>query len=186
MTKLSDGLVQLKHLGEGFEIDEVNKKIHASASGEVVSSAPFSGKGNATKPLKLDFDEDHFVIKNGKLAVDVAKIATMTAVPAERYTIKTKDADYATDDTDFTGSVIIRANVNGNQTITLNKPSTELIGVALVIRKTDGVAGTVTHIKAGLGVALNAPDISPLRRVGSTVTAVYVGNGVFDLFGELP
>lgn len=100
------------------------------------------------------------------------------------YTLKTENNHYTTQSSDFNCRTIIRANRNGDQTITVTKPDESYIGKSLIIRKTS-TTGT-TSIRGASGVTISPADISPLRRTGNTVTLVYVGNGEWDAFGELP
>lgn len=102
------------------------------------------------------------------------------------YTLKTENNHYTTQAADFNGFTIIRANYNGDQTITLTKPDDSFIGKALIVRKTNGGVGTFVTLKAGAGVTISPADSTPLRRVGSSATLVYTGGGNWDVFGELP
>ena len=102
------------------------------------------------------------------------------------YTIKTENNHYTLTTADFNGRTLLRANRDGDQTITITKPSEDYIGRSILVRKTNGALGTFVTLKAGEGVTLSPTDVSPLRRVGSTATLVYIGNGVWDVFGELP
>ena len=102
------------------------------------------------------------------------------------YTLKTENNHYATQAEDFNGFTIIRANRNGDQTITVTKPDDSFIGKALIVRKTNGDVGTFVTLKAGDDVTISPADSTPLRRVGSSATLVYTGEGNWDVFGELP
>ena len=102
------------------------------------------------------------------------------------YTLKTENNHYTTQAEDFNGFTIIRANHNGDQTITLTKPDDSFIGKALIVRKINGDAGTFVTLKAGDDVTISPADSTPLRRVGSSATLVYTGGGNWDVFGELP
>jgi hypothetical protein len=102
------------------------------------------------------------------------------------YTLKTENNHYATQAEDFNGFTIIRANRNGDQTITVTKPHDSFIGKALIVRKTNGDVGTFVTLKAGDDVTISPADSTPLRRVGSSATLVYTGEGNWDVFGELP
>lgn len=103
------------------------------------------------------------------------------------YRINTQDEDYTLTAEDFDGRTLVRMNKDGNQVLTVTKPESEdFIGRAVLIRKTAGSAGSLLTFKAGEGVIINPVDISPLRRIGSSATLVYVGNGTWDSFGELP
>ena len=67
------------------------------------------------------------------------------------------------------------------------KPDNEsLIGRVVVIRKAAGNLGTLLTVTGSNGVTITPADISPLRRVGSEISLVYVGYGVWAATGELP
>lgn len=103
------------------------------------------------------------------------------------YRINTQADDYTLTGDDFNGRTIVRADKDGDQTITIPKPTSEdFVGKAIIVRKTNGTAGTFVNLVAGSDVSLLPEDTTPVRRVGSSVTLVYVGNGVYDVFGELP
>ena len=108
----------------------------------------------------------------------------------ERYRINTVDTDYTTLPADFDGATVIRANKNGDQSITITKPPAELEesfrGCCLIIRKSNGDAGTFTNLLAGDGVVFSPDDITPLRRIGNYAGLMYIGNGLYDAGGELP
>ena len=103
------------------------------------------------------------------------------------YRINTQAEDYTLVGDDFNGRTIVRADKAGDQTITIPKPTSEdFVGKAIIVRKTNGTAGTFVNLVSGSAVSLLPKDATPVRRVGSSVTLVYVGNGVYDVFGELP
>lgn len=103
------------------------------------------------------------------------------------YRINTQESDYTLTGDDFNGRTIVRANKDEDQTITVVKPSSEdFIGKAVIVRKTNGMAGTFVTLVAGEGVSLLPEDATLVRRLGSTVALVYIGNGVYDISGELP
>ena len=137
----------------------------------------------------LDFTRND----NTKVNVDMTDIinkimqTVFDMVMRMGYHINTQADDYTLTGDDFNGRTIVRANKAGDQTITIPKPSSEdFVGKAIIIRKTNGIAGTFVTLKAGSDVSLLPEDATPVRRVGSSVTLVYVGNGVYDVFGELP
>ena len=95
------------------------------------------------------------------------------------YRINTQADDYTLTGDDFNGRTIVRADKDGDQTITIPKPTSEdFVGKAIIVRKTNGTAGTFVNLVAGSDVSLLPEDATPVRRVGSSVTLVYVGNGV--------
>lgn len=129
---------------------------------------------------------------NAKVNVDMSEIIkkAMDTLRSEilgmGYTLKTENNHYTTQTDDFNGFSIIRANRNGDQTITVTKPDDSFIGKSLIVRKTNGDVGTFVTLKAGDGVTISPADSTPLRRVGSSATLVYTGEGNWDVFGELP
>lgn len=136
----------------------------------------------------LDFTRND----NTKVNVDMTAIINelvntlRTQILGMGYTLKTENNHYTTQAEDFNGFTIIRANRNGDQTITLTKPDDSFIGKALIVRKTNGDVGTFVTLKAGDDVTISPADSTPLRRVGSSATLVYTGEGNWDVFGELP
>lgn len=103
------------------------------------------------------------------------------------YRINTQDSNYTLVQDDFDGRTIVRMNSASNQTLTVIKPdSEEKIGTVVMVRRSNGNAGTLLTLVAGKGVTLSPVDISPLRRIGSSVSLIYIGNGHWDVFGELP
>lgn len=110
------------------------------------------------------------------------------------YRINTVNDDYTLTGDDFNGHTIIRANKDGDITINIPRPPSEdFIGKAVNIRKTNGDVGTFTYLDTSIPdtedssyVTLVPLDASPIRRIGSAVSLVYVGNGVWDIYGELP
>ena len=103
------------------------------------------------------------------------------------YRINTQDSNYTLVQDDFDGRTIVRMNSASNQTLTVIKPdSEEKIGTVVMVRRSNGNAGTLLTLVAGEGVTLSPVDISPLRRIGSSVSLIYIGKGYWDVFGELP
>ena len=100
--------------------------------------------------------------------------------------IKTVSSGYSTVDTDFDGRTLLRVESSNNANITVTKPASEdFVGLTLTIRKVSGDSSSLT-INAGTNVTITPSDLTTLRRIGSTVTLLYIGNGVYDAFGELP
>ena len=136
----------------------------------------------------LDFTRND----NTKVNVDMTDIINelvntlRTQILGMGYTLKTENNHYTTQAEDFNGFTIIRANRSGDQTITLTKPNDSFIGKALIVRKSNGDVGTFVTLKAGDNVTISPADSTPLRRVGSSATLVYTGEGNWDVFGELP
>ena len=102
------------------------------------------------------------------------------------YTINNQSQDYTLQSPDFDGRTIIRAIANGNQNITITIPPDDFVGRSIVIRKTSGAIGSILNLVEAIGVTIGPADATPIRRAGSSVTLVYIGSGVWDVFGELP
>lgn len=101
------------------------------------------------------------------------------------------EAAYTTVQGDFNGFTYLRITGNSNATVTLIAPENEALakGRKLVIRNALTIKGEVVPtvtIKQGTGVTISPADATLLRRPGSLVTLVYVGNNTWDISGELP
>ena len=172
------------HLNTGGYID-IDASTLASKSNPFIVSGVFVSRDGG---YWLDFTRND----NTKVNVDMTAIINelvntlRTQILGMGYTLKTENNHYTTQAEDFNGFTIIRANHNGDQTITLTKPDDSFIGKALIVRKTNGGVGTFVTLKAGGGVTISPADSTPLRRVGSSATLVYTGGGNWDVFGELP
>ena len=154
----------LRRSGAKVPIDIGNLKGATGATGPAGPAGPAGAKGDKGEP-----GTDRFI---------------------ERFRIITVDTDYTTQPADFDGATVIRANKNGDQSITITKPPAELEesfrGCCLIIRKSNGDAGTFTNLLAGDGVVFSPDDITPLRRIGNYAGLMYIGNGLYDAGGELP
>ena len=108
---------------------------------------------------------------------------------SDKFNIHTITEDtYTLEDSDFDGNTLVRCTSNNsavNITIPL-PPSENFIGSGITIRKSNGDQNTLLNLLPSDGVTITPLDITPLRRIGSTVVLVYVGNGVYEAFGELP
>ena len=172
------------HLNTGGYID-IDASTLASKNSPFIVSGVFVSRDGG---YWLDFTRND----NTKVNVDMTAIINelvntlRTQILGMGYTLKTENNHYTTQAEDFNGFTIIRANHNGDQTITLTKPDDSFIGKALIVRKTNGGVGTFVTLKAGGGVTVSPADSTPLRRVGSSATLVYTGGGNWDVFGELP
>lgn len=103
-----------------------------------------------------------------------------------KFRIKNVSSGYSTVNADFDGRTLLRVESSNNANITVTKPASEdFVGLTLTIRKVSGDSSSLT-IKAGTNVTIIPNDLTTLRRIGSTVTLLYIGNGVYDAFGELP
>lgn len=105
-------------------------------------------------------------------------------LPAQ-YRINNQTEDYTTQELDFNGSTIIRCLKETDQVITVTKPTDDFLGNTLTIRKVGWDNTSTVTILPGDGVTLLPADANVLRRSGSTVTLIYVEDGVFDVYGEL-
>lgn len=123
---------------------------------------------------------------NAKLKDLLERIRTWNFSIENSLNVKTVGNDYTTTEEDFDGNTYIRVDTtepSANIFVTL--PLQEFKGKSLIIRKVAGDHNTLLNIIPSDGVTITPADITPLRRVGSTVTLVYVGDGVYDAFGEL-
>lgn len=166
--------------GSTANIDISGLVLPSNASPYIVSGVFVSRDGG----YWLDFTRTD----NNKVSVDMTDVINKLRqeILGLGYTLKTENAHYTTQAEDFNGYTIIRANRNGDQTITLSKPDDSFVGKALIVRKTNGDVGTLVTLKPAEGVTISPADGSPLRRVGSSATLVYTGEGNWDVFGELP
>ena len=114
-------------------------------------------------------------------------VADITDFPSLKFNIKTVSSGYRTTSSDFDGRTLIRVDgATQNANITVTKPTSEsFIGLTLTIRKVSNNNSSLTILPAS-NVTISPSDLTTLRREGSTVTLVYIGNGVYDAFGELP
>lgn len=122
-----------------------------------------------------------------KVITDATNTVTNTVLSKLQFRINKQNEDYELTQEDFDGLTLVYAEKAGNQTITVPKPDNEsLIGRVVVIRKAAGDLGSLLTVTGSNGVTITPPDISPLRRVGSEISLVYVGDGVWAATGELP
>lgn len=102
--------------------------------------------------------------------------------------ITIEEPEYTPSGEDFNGNTIIRMN-NPSLMVTFNlvKPPIEadFINKSIIVRKTGGDQDTLCDIVCGTDVTIIPADANVLRRVGSTYEFVYIGNGVYDAYGEL-
>jgi len=182
--EIVNGQIIRLHRSDGEQIDIDASTLVPTSSPFIVSGVFVSRDGG----YWLDFTRND----NTKVNVDMTAIINelvntlRTQILGMGYTLKTENNHYTTQAEDFNGFTIIRANHNGDQTITLTKPDDSFIGKALIVRKTNGGVGTFVTLKAGADVTISPADSTPLRRVGSSATLVYTGGGNWDVFGELP
>lgn len=139
--------------------------------------------------------------------IDGIKIPAPT-IGTNKFRIKhVNSLEYLLGDDDLAGNVMLLCDFEqASQTlpiaITLGRPSSEdFIGSSVIIRNCVNPAeggernllpvGCVTILQkhnddtSDYETSLFPQDASTLRRFGSTVTVVYVGNGRYELFGEL-
>ena len=167
------------------------KYVDINASSLVPASSPYIVSGVMVERdggYWLDFTRNDGTHVNVNMTDVINKIIEIVFDRVMRmgYTINTQNNHYTLQAVDFNGRTIIRANRNGDQTITIPKPSDDFVGKAVIVRKSSGDVGTFVMLKADTGVTLLPEDSTPLRRLGSSATLVYVGDGVWDVYGELP
>lgn len=160
--------------GQKLQIDLSNLK------GATLSSRPRIESGQFTaQNLEL--------VRDDQSKVTVSLEPLIKALTSCKYRIVTQQSNYTITTEDMDTATIIRANAATQQVISVPTPPTEdYIGTSVIIRKTAG-AEPDTHTIVGIsGAKVSPADITPLRRIGNTVTLVYTGNGNWDAFGELP
>lgn len=172
------------HRSDGKQIDIDASTLVPKTSPFIVSGVFVSRDGG----YWLDFTRNDDTKVNVDMTAIINELVNTlrSQILGMGYTLKTENNHYTTQAEDFNGFTIIRANRNGDQTITLAKPDDSFIGKALIVRKTNGDVGTFVTLKAGDDVTISPADSTPLRRVGSSATLVYTGGGNWDVFGELP
>ena len=82
--------------------------------------------------------------------------------------------------------MILATGTELTQEITLGRLPEKFIGIAVNITHRMAQNGSILNLTGSEGVNINPPDISPLRRSGSSVVCVYVGEGDWQVFGEIP
>lgn len=172
-------------ISETKETKEPPTVVHESGANTYIVSGEFSARDDG---YWLDFTRNDQTKINVEMtdAINGIADAIYNKIIGMGYTIKTENNHYTTQAEDYNGHTIVRANRNGDQTITITKPEEAFIGKSLIVRKTNGDVGSYVTLKAGEGVTILPADSTPLRRVGSSATLVYVGEGKWDVFGELP
>lgn len=182
-TKLENNVLILK-LKYGGEIKVSLTSLVPEGSPYIVSGVFVEDNGK----YWLDFTRND----NTHVKVDMTDIikkiidTVYERVMNAGYRINNQAGDYTLADADFDGRTIVRMNKAGDCTLTVAKPPDTFIGKAVIVRKTAGAAGTFVNLVTASGVTISPDDTTPLRRTGSTVTLVYVGEGAWDVFGELP
>ena len=173
------------HLSNGSHVD-TQITLPAQANSPYINSGTLNKRDNG---YWLDFkrNDDQFVSIDMTPHINEIIKIVYDKVMDTGYRINTQADDYALVGDDFNGRTLVRADKDGDQTITIAKPPTEtFVGKSIILRKTKGAVGTFVNLVAGAGVTLIPDDVTPVRRVGSSVTLVYIGDGVYDVFGELP
>ena len=173
------------HRTDGKYVD-INASSLVSPNSPYIVSGVFVGRDGG---YWLDFTRNDDTKVNVDMTDIINKIiqTVFEMVMKVGYRINTQTENYILTGDDFNGRTIVRADKAGDQTITIPKPASEdFVGKAIIIRKTAGDAGTFVTLAKGTGVSILPEDTTPVRRIGSSVTLVYVGNGVYDVFGELP
>ena len=139
----------------------------------VVDFKPLINYGE--KELEVYIRHNYFKLSNSEIKVVVAYLFNDIT---KAYTVKSSD---------LTGRTIIRAGGNTDYSITIpvltGLDNINFVGKTLNIRSnTDNY---ITIIKNS-GVTINSLDALILRRNSSTISLVYLGNQVWDVYGELP
>lgn len=182
--EIINGKIIRLHRSDGKQVD-IDASTLISNSSYIVSGVFVERNGG----YWLDFTRNDNTHVNVDMTNIINKIiqTVFDMVMRMGYRINTQAEDYTLVGDDFNGRTIVRADKDGDQTITIPKPTSEdFVGKAIIVRKTNGIAGTFVNLVAGSEVSLLPEDATPVRRVGSSATLVYVGNGVYDVFGELP
>lgn len=111
--------------------------------------------------------------------------STINAVVA--YLFKDIDSAYTIQNDDLTGRTVVRAGGTDDYTITIPILSAmqdeNFKGKTLNIRSNTDNYITVTKSE---GVSINSLDALILRRHSSSISLVYLGNQIWDVYGELP
>lgn len=172
-------------LSNGGQVEIDLSSLSVGKDSPFIVSGVFVSRGGG---YWLDFTRNDSTKVNVDMTAIINELVDTlrTQILGMGYTLKTENNHYTTQAEDFNGFTIIRANHNGDQTITMTKPDDSFIGKALIVRKTNGDVGTFVTLKAGDDVTISPADSTPLRRVGSSATLVYTGEGNWDVFGELP
>lgn len=127
------------------------------------------------KELEVYIKHNYFKLTNSEIKVVVAYLFNDIT---EAYTVKSFD---------LTGRTIIRAGGNTDYSITIpvltGLDNINFVGKTLNIRSNTDNYITVNK---NSGVTINSLDALILRRNSSTISLVYLGNQVWDVYGELP
>lgn len=111
--------------------------------------------------------------------------STINAVVA--YLFKDIDSAYTIQNDDLTGRTVVRAGGTEDYTITIPilgaMQDLDFKGKTLNIRSNTDSYITVTNSE---GVTINSLDALVLRRHSSSISLVYLGNQIWDVYGELP
>lgn len=86
---------------------------------------------------------------------------------------------------DFDGRTLLLCK-NNTHTIVVNVPPSgdAFKGKSIVVRRSANSTEQVT-LQPRNGAIFSPPDMTVLRRAGSTITLTYVGNNTYEVFGEL-
>lgn len=151
-----------------------------------IESGTFTNRGNGYW-LDLKRSDNTLVSVDFTNTVGVIEDKIYNRITKTGYRIVTANKDYTLTAADFDGRTVVRGTKVTGQTVTITKPPKEdFVGLTVIIRKVGGNGKNYLTITAGEGVTLTPTDVSPLRRDGSSATLVYIGNGVYDVYGELP
>lgn len=185
-------LVFPKFGGEEYEVD-MSGLIPPNSPYLVKAAYRFDDGGTPDDDSDDKHFQDYTRSDNVVIPLEVTDMVNrMVEVVFERvmrigYTINTQTDDYTTKPADFDGRTIIRAAKDGHQNITLTKPPSErFVGKTVMITKAAGALGTFLNLIPDSGVTIAPDDATPLRRIGNAVTLLYIGDGLYEVFGELP
>ena len=167
--------------GSSVEIDLSELKIDIPTSDSEIISGKTEGH-----EIILERVKDNIIIDATSLILKSVE-ETLKILNNLSYDIKRKAENYTVTSEDMTGKVMILATgTEPTQKITLGRLSKEFIGRAVNITHRMAKNGSILNLTGSEGVSINPPDISPLRRSGSSVVCVYVGEGDWQVFGEIP
>lgn len=167
--------------GSSIEIDVSGIVGTVNTDTEIIS-----GKVENTEIVLEKINSSEVRIEANSLIETVAE-RVITDLSKLSYEIKIVPDTYTVTGSDMTGRVMILATgTEATQEIILGTLSDEYIGRAVIIAHRMAQKHSILNLTGSKGVSINPPDISPLRRSGSSIACVYVGQGDWQLFGEIP
>lgn len=130
-------------------------------------------------------DSTNFDVDITEIASDLRSSIVKELSKIDAYRIVDVVSGYTLTDADFDGRTFIKVSGQAGHGSVLNL-------TAPSANDADYVGRVITVFNGGdseltlLGGTISPPDISPLRRSGSTVALLYTGGGAFVAMGELP